>query len=339
MMKSSIKISTKIKIYGLILISIMMMAIMITIYFNNKNVKDSLLINIAGEQRMLTQKISKDIFYIYQSKKIDYANLNTSVDKFIDNFKYIKSREEIQEILNSPTSQISLQIVKVDKLWSIFHGDVKNFTIMMTLPNRDNDAKSTLETIYEQSSVLLNEVNELVTMLTVRNESKNNNIKDLQYLSAFLLLVLMLFIVSQLKHIEANAHSFMKYSKNLALSSDTLKIEPIHDKAEKELIEMDEIVQSFANKINSAIDFSNEALSQSEKASEKLAEISSEFDYILDELVHHPNASLHLSNSEDIMIEYTEELLNSSKKLHRLKEELDKLLIGCNPNTINPPLS
>ena len=339
MMKSSIKISTKIKIYGLVLISIMMIAIMITIYFNNKNVKDSLLINIAGEQRMLTQKISKDIFYIYQSKKIDYANLNKSVDKFIDNFKYIKSREEIQEILSSPTSKISLQIVKVDKLWSIFHGDVKNFTIMMTLPNRDNDAKSTLETIYEQSSVLLTEVNELVTMLTVRNESKNNNIKNLQYLSAFLLLGLMLFIVSQLKHIEANAHSFMQYSKNLALSSNTLKIEPIHEKAEKELIEMDEIVRSFANKINSAIDFSNEALSQSEKASEKLEEISEEFDYILDELAHHPNASLHLSNSEDIMIEYTEELLNSSKKLHRLKEELDKLLIGCNPNTTNPPLS
>jgi hypothetical protein len=339
MKKRNIRISTKIKFYGLILISIMMMAIMITIYFNDKNVKDSLLINIAGEQRMLTQKITKDVFYLHQSQSGDYSNLEKSIDKFVENSKYIKDSNEIKNILASPDAKISSQISKVDKLWAIFHTDVKNCALAMNSPNQEKKIKRALETIYEESDILLREVNELVTMLTLYNENKNENIKNIQHLFAFLLFALTFYIVSQLKHIEAGALSFMEYSKNLAFSSETLKIEPMPVEAEKELIEMDEIVQSFANKINSAIDFSNEALSQSEKASLKLEEMSEEFDHILDELSHNPNASVHLNNSEDIMIEYTEELFSSTRKLHKLKEELDKLLRNCVVNTINPPLS
>jgi len=339
MIKNNLKISTKIKIYGLILISLMMIAIMVTIYFNNKNVNDSLLINIAGQQRMLTQKISKDIFYVYESKEANYDALDKSILKFISNYKYIKSREEIQEIMKDKSSDITIQMQRIDFLWSDFSKNVNDFKITMHLPNKKEKIREMLRSIYEESSVLLIEVNNLVTLLTVRNENKNYHIKNLQYTAAFLLLVLMFYIVSQLKHIEANAHSFIEYSKHLADSTDMLHIEPIHEKAEEELKEMDEIVQSFANKINSAIDFSNEALVQSEQASGKLEEIGNEFEHLLDELSHHSNVTEHLNNSEDIMIESTEELINSTKKLHKLKSELDKMLIKCNPKTLKESIS
>ncbi len=334
MIKNNLKISTKIKIYGLILISLMMLAIMVTIYFNNKNVNDSLLINIAGQQRMLTQKISKDIFYIYESKEQSYDSLDNSIQKFISNYEYIKSREEIQEMLQDKNSKIFLQMRRIELLWADFIKNVNNFKSVMQTPTKEEKVREMLRSIYEESSVLLVEVNNLVTLLTIRNENKNYHIKNLQYTAAFLLLVLMFYIVAQLKHIENNAHSFMEYSKHLAASSDVLHIEPIHEKAEEELLEMDEVVQSFANKINSAIAFSNEALAQSEQASGKLEEISGEFEHLLDELSHHSDVTEHLSNSEDMMIESTEELINSTKKLHTLKKELDKILLQCNPKTL-----
>jgi len=339
MIKNNLKISTKIKIYGLILISLMMLAIMVTIYFNNKNINDSLLINIAGQQRMLTQKISKDIFYVYENRKANYDALDKSIRKFISNYKYIKSREEIQEIMKDKSSDIAIQMQRINLLWSDFNKNVNDFKITMNVPTKKEKMREMLRSIYEESSVLLIEVNNLVTLLTVRNENKNYHIKNLQYTAAFLLLVLMFYIVSQLKHIEANAHSFIEYSKHLADSTDILHIEPIHEKAEEELIEMDEIVQSFANKINSAIDFSNEALVQSEQASGKLEEIGNEFEHLLDELSHYSDVSEHLNNSEDIMIESTEELINSTKKLYKLKSELDKLLIKCNPRTLKESIS
>ena len=334
MKNSNLKISTKIKIYGFVLISLMMVAIIITIYFNNKNVNDSQLINIAGQQRMLTQRISKDIFYINESKSLHYNDLYKSIDKFVTNLKYIKDEDEIKELIKLPHSRVALQIKKVDELWNDFYKDIKRFQILMKLPHSDYDVKNLLEHIYDNSNILLVQVHELVIILTIRNEQKNNYIKNLQYIAAFFLLILMFYIVSQLKHIEKNAHQFMEYSKNLASSSDIMKIRPIHSQAEEELLEMDAIVQSFAHKINSAIDFSNEALSQSEQASAKLEEISHEFDHLLDEVFHHTDASEKLNNSEDMMIESTEELLNSTKKLYMLKDELNKLLAHCNPNTL-----
>jgi methyl-accepting chemotaxis protein len=317
----------------------MMLAIMVTIYFNNKNVNDSLLINIAGEQRMLTQKISKDIFYVYESKSGNYSALDESIKKFISNYEYIKNRDEIKEIVKNKNSDIAIQMKRIEFLWADFNKNVNDCKISMNLHNQKETVREKLRSIYEESSVLLIEVNNLVTLLTVRNENKNYHIKNLQYTAALLLLVLMFYIVFQLKHIEASAHSFIEYSKHLADSSDVLHIKPIHDKAEEELVEMDEIVQSFANKINSAIDFSNEALAQSEQASEKLEEIGSEFEHLLDELSHHTDATEHLNNSEDIVIESTEELINSTKKLHQLKSELDKLLVYCNPKTLKDSIS
>ena len=41
-----------------------------TIYLNNKNEKDAMIINIAGKQRMLTQNISKNIFTYIQIQNL-----------------------------------------------------------------------------------------------------------------------------------------------------------------------------------------------------------------------------------------------------------------------------
>ena len=62
-------ISTKIKLIGIFFIILMTSIIITTIYLNEKNKKDAQVINIAGKQRMLTQKISKNIFYIYHNNK------------------------------------------------------------------------------------------------------------------------------------------------------------------------------------------------------------------------------------------------------------------------------
>jgi nitrate/nitrite-specific signal transduction histidine kinase len=47
-----------------------------TIYLNNKNEKDAMIINIAGKQRMLTQNISKNIFYLYSNPKSSQNELD-----------------------------------------------------------------------------------------------------------------------------------------------------------------------------------------------------------------------------------------------------------------------
>ena len=77
-MKKS-NISTKIKVIGILFALLMTSIIATTIYLNNKNEKDAMIINIAGKQRMLTQNISKNIFYLYSNQKSSQNELDTSI--------------------------------------------------------------------------------------------------------------------------------------------------------------------------------------------------------------------------------------------------------------------
>ncbi|MDX4040207.1 type IV pili methyl-accepting chemotaxis transducer N-terminal domain-containing protein, partial [Aliarcobacter skirrowii] len=69
-------ISTKIKIIGILFTLLLLSIVTTTIYLNDKNHKDATIINIAGKQRMLSQNISKNIFYLNQNKTASKDELN-----------------------------------------------------------------------------------------------------------------------------------------------------------------------------------------------------------------------------------------------------------------------
>jgi nitrate/nitrite-specific signal transduction histidine kinase len=58
----------KSKSIGILFALLMTSIIATTIYLNNKNEKDAMIINIAGKQRMLTQNILKIFLLIFKSK-------------------------------------------------------------------------------------------------------------------------------------------------------------------------------------------------------------------------------------------------------------------------------
>lgn len=66
------KISTKLNISGIFLTIIIIIILIISFIMNKASKKDSLIVNIAGLQRMLTQKMSKEILFINQNKYSDF---------------------------------------------------------------------------------------------------------------------------------------------------------------------------------------------------------------------------------------------------------------------------
>lgn len=74
-MKKTAAISNKIKTIGLLFVILMSSVIATTIYLNAKNEKDALIINIAGKQRMLTQKYQKMYFIFITIINIVFQNL------------------------------------------------------------------------------------------------------------------------------------------------------------------------------------------------------------------------------------------------------------------------
>lgn len=328
------KISTKIKIIGSLVLILMLSTVGVTIYLNQQNVKDALIINIAGKQRMLTQKISKNVFYINYSSNKDFYELNAAIDEFVKGLNTLKHGNEDKKIQAAPTLKIKDQITVVDNLWSHFYEDIQNFKILTNANEeaKEEKIKEILLSVYKNNTILLDNVDKLVTMYTNYSESKTEYMKFFQYFSATLLLILFTYALFRLKEIESHAEEFMKYSKELVANEGNSKLTPMNIDAESEIIEVSDTINCFIQKINSAVDHSNEALQQSQQASLKLEELTDEFDSIIDEIKDKASISKHLNNSEDIVIESTEELLNSTKKLQKLQDELHKLTRSCQEN-------
>ena len=159
------KISTKIKLLGALLIFSMFVVTSITIYLNQKNIKDALIVNIAGKNRMLTQKITKNILYLYQNKKPDFVELDKAVSEFDYGITTLKDGNTLLYIKNAPTQEINAQISKVLLLWSTFKYNVKQFKKSILLDDKRSQS-SILYYINNSNNELLNEVDKIVTLYT-----------------------------------------------------------------------------------------------------------------------------------------------------------------------------
>ena len=330
------KISTKIKILGLLLIILISGIVSTTIYLNNQTSKDSLVVNIVGKQRMLTQKIAKNIFYTYYTKSYDFYELNSAVDEFIKALNTLQHGDKTRGIYSVPSPKINFQLHDVKKLWNNYFENIQNYKILVTQPKtlkRDAALDAIVQNIYKSNSVLLDNVDKLVTMYTDNSEGKIYNITLTQYISIFL--IIFIYSLLQLRSIESHVDFFMTYSKKLISGEDISKLKPmkLEEESEVEIVEVGNTINCFINKINSAMDHSNNALLQSQKASSKLEELTDEFDEIIGSINNSSLTTAHLNNSEDIMIESTEVLINSTKKLQKLKNELQELTKSCQEKT------
>ncbi len=327
-----ISVSQKIKILGFFLFLSIFSVISISIYLNQLNIKDASVINIAGKQRMLTQKITKNIFYLYQTKSYDFKEINEAINEFNFGLEILKNGNEILKISPAPTQNIINQISKVTNFWKLFEDNTKAFETAL-LNNDIAKLSQLIEYIYKNNNLLLDEVDEVVSLYTAHFEEKTAFIKNFQFLSFAFLFIFALYSLVQLKQIEAHAREFIQKYKNLG-NTEISELEPIQIDSEKEFIEMADDMNCFIDKVNSVVNYSQTALEQSQLASQKLETLTEEFEDIISELENKSEVIKQIDMSEDIAIESSENLLKTTKKLNDLKTQLDSLLQNCqNKNT------
>lgn len=330
-MLSSNKISTKIKVLGAVLIVLMLGIIAITIFLNQKNVKDALIINVAGKERMLTQKIAKNIFYLQLNPNHSQEELTLACVEFEEALHALRFGNKNRELIAISMPSATQKLESIEKLWEGFDQDIVSFREVLAT-NKDKDTLSEIANkIFVQNEILLQNVDEFVSNYTHYSEEKTNFIKSFQYGSAVVLLILFIYSLMQLKSIESHVDSFMQYSKQLVQNENLTDIKPIEllSESEDEIVEVSGAINTFIQKLNSAMEDSNEAIELSNNASLKLEELTVEFDNILHELENSSIAAKYLNSSEDIVIESTESLIYSAKKLQNLKNELENLAKSC----------
>lgn len=329
---NNISISTKIKILGTLLLISVFSVISVTIYLNQNNIKDATIVNIAGKQRMLTQMITKNIYYLYQEKSDNF----TQIDHAIESFKYgldtLKNGNKLLNISPAPSDKINTQIATVEVLWKQFEKNTQIFKLAL-LNNDIQQINSLLKYFAQNNDKLLQEVDQIVSLYTWHIEDKASFIKNFQYLAFAFLFIFSLYAIIQLKQIEEHAKEFMAKYKELAMC-ELDQFKPIETNSnEKEFTEITNNMNCFINRVNSVVNYSQSALEQSEMASKRLEDLTEEFGDIIGELENKSDILKQLDMSEDIAIESSENLLKTTKKLNALKVQLDQLLASCGQGT------
>ena len=318
-----VSVSQKIKIIGALLILSIFTVIAVTIFLNHKNVKDATIVNIAGKQRMLTQKITKNIYFLYHNKENNFTEIDNAIEEFNYGLETLVNGDKFLGISSAPTQELKTQMTKVVILWNSFEKNVKEFKEAL-LKNDTQKLNSIIKFINNNNTTLLYEVDQIVSLYTKYIEDKTAFIKKFQYLAFSLLFLLAIYSIVQLRQIEQNAREFIGKSKKIS-SVDINQLSQIDIDSEKEFVEVADNMNSFINKVSSAMNYSQTALEQSKKASQKLESLTEEFDDLINEFENKSDVIKGLDRSEDIMIESTEDLIKTTKKLQSLKMQLNSL--------------
>ena len=319
------KISTKVKILGALLIIATFSTITITLYLNKQNKSDGLLVNIAGKQRMLSQKIAKDIFYMQATGKQNITGLQNTVNSFEKGLITLQKGNSSLQIPAAPTREIDGQLRIVQNLWNAYKKDVDTFIQAITQNNTKKQRKA-FDAIAQANEKLLAQMDKAVDMYSDYTANKTEFIQMFQYGAFVVLFSLVAFSIIKLKRIETHVNEFLQRSKRLMQGGINTPIEPMDLAAESEIQEVAATLNQFIIKINSTMDLSSSALRQSKQASDKLEELSEDFNSIIAELGGDEAIGESIDKSEDIMIQSSEEMVQTNKRLLELKAELDKVL-------------
>jgi len=207
-------INKKLHFAGSTLSFIIVCVITLTVVMNEKSKKDSLIINIAGKQRMLTQKMSKEIFYIKYKQSTDFIELNSAIDLFENNLKDLMYGNSAKGIYVPQNSKILSKLEEVDLLWIPFKKEVKKITTLVS------SIKSELEALNWRTTSLLVSSDEIVKVM-VKNHMSGEFI-DLSGRQRMLSQRMGLFIERYLR--TDNQDDYMQFIKAKNLYNETITI-------------------------------------------------------------------------------------------------------------------
>lgn len=189
-MNSQINFGLSAKLTGAIavitLVTIILVISSVTVL--NKQKDDSTVVNIAGRQRMLTQKMSKEALTIKGglATAATQASLKKTHDLFDSSLKALINGDRGLHLPPTKDARILSQMRQVENLWKQFSPHIKTF-----ISSRNGAAiqNSAADYILNNNATLLKEMNKAVGMYEQSSRDKVGNLKALLYAGGLLALI------------------------------------------------------------------------------------------------------------------------------------------------------
>lgn len=152
-------ISTKLNIVGGLFTLMLIVLVAVVLSMNQKSEKDALIINIAGKQRMLTQKMSKEIFFLHYNDSYDFRELDRAVDLFEYNLNNLIKGNTNKEIEPPTDMLVKKKLQDVQAQWQPFK------KVIIKIKKDMDDIKDELAILTTKTEKLLSESNAIVDIM------------------------------------------------------------------------------------------------------------------------------------------------------------------------------
>lgn len=150
---------------------------------------DATTINIAGRQRMLSQRVAKEVLLV-QFGMEKSTTVNQTLELFESSMQMLLIGDKKRGISPPMNSEIKVLLGEVDNLWREYRNGVEQ---LLLLSEQDfNKVKQTklIEALHQRSSIILKEMNRAVLMIEAKSNSNvEDNIQFILGLNSFLMLL------------------------------------------------------------------------------------------------------------------------------------------------------
>ncbi len=287
-------ISTKIKWIVFVLSLNLITIIFVNIWLNYDQKNDAKLMNIAGKERMLSQKTVLELYRFFLKEQGSYERFIETKKEFTDNFYLLMVKNSGFQRFSNVYIQKTMEQVKEN--WEHMEVLIKNYLV-----NKNN--LDDLETIYLHGTQTLSLMDKAVKQYENYMMEKRLMAYRVQIVLAIVSFLIILYMAKIVLNIQRNFETFLEHSRNISGAKN------LEDTQGNELDIACAHIDYFLNNVEDALQSATEAVEKSEL-------------YVSSLINSSPEAEALIEQSEDMMIQLTEELHQTAQRLNKLKYNL-----------------
>jgi hypothetical protein len=278
------------------------------------------LLKTINEQKSFTQEISKNIFYIYKNKNASVEQLDRSIELFIENMN------NRGDTLNSiDIDELKKETKEIIILWNDFYLLVQNFRdkSKMSNPYENIILEKIVNQIYKKNLKLVTKFNKIIAIHKKYFDKVKEHNKEIQIILFGMIIVLLLYLFTQLKDLILFVQKFLQISKKIIQKSTVKGIRPIKlEPVMADVLEASHDFNYLIEKINSSIILSMQSIEQTSDSLEQVEENIEDLLELIATMTYQTALDKELIKKEDVIIEALEDVSNALQKLQIVQNNL-----------------
>ena len=302
----------KIKIAGVFIFVLSIVLALVSNSISKQNRINSDSLSIINEQKSTTQEISKAVLYLSKNKGSSPEQLDINIEKFLTNMQHEKVDSEEHDTLVL--------------LWKEFYAVVEQFREKQKVTTAYSSIviDTLVNDIYMKNQKLIVAFNAFIQSKQKQYDETMEGYKTFQYVLFSILVLLLIYLFTQVREIIAFIQKFTTTSKSILQKSTIEDLKPMqmceNDEALKEATQN---FNNLVNKIDMSIVYAQESIEYTTVSLEAVEQKIEDMMTLISQMQEEESDALY--QKEDAVIDSLETLMSLTKQLKNLQQDLNKL--------------